>query len=174
MIHQSQMLDTVHFWIILLDTPSKHIYKMRCEHGARLGLQQCRPLSHQSITSIPDQLQLMAINLLMSQLTVYTPQWICAVCLQFHCRFQAPVEREVSGSGPQLLECFPCTSNQQLINRTCIDITEGLLVKYNTNVLVKNNVHKCVKTRNTVKATVCKHNNASILPYMYSSKIFLH
>ena len=93
------------------------------------------------------------------------------LCLQFHCRFQAPVEREVSGSGPQLLECFPCTSNQQLINRTCIDITEGLLVKYNTNVLVKNNVHKCVKTRNTVKATVCKHNNASILPYMYSSKM---
>lgn len=81
------------------------------------------------------------------------------------------MEREVSGSGPQLLECFPCTSNQQLINRTCIDITEGLLVKYNTNVLVKNNIHKCVKTRNTVKATVCKHNNASILPYMYSFKM---
>ena len=31
------------------------------------------------------------------------------------------METEGSGGGPQLLECFPCTSNQQLINRTCVD-----------------------------------------------------
>ena len=31
------------------------------------------------------------------------------------------METEESGGGPQLLECFPCTSNQQLSNRTCID-----------------------------------------------------
>ena len=27
-----------------------------------------------------------------------------------------------SNGGPQLLKCFPCTSNQQLVNRTCIDV----------------------------------------------------
>ena len=32
-------------------------------------------------------------------------------------RFQASLE--VEGSGGGLLECFPCTSNQQLVNRTC-------------------------------------------------------
>ena len=47
--------------------------------------------------------------------------------LGHHCnltsiRFQAPVETEDSGGGLQLLECFPCTSNQQLVNRTCIDM----------------------------------------------------
>ena len=31
------------------------------------------------------------------------------------------MEVEGSGGGPQLLECFPCTSSQQLVNRTCID-----------------------------------------------------
>ena len=31
------------------------------------------------------------------------------------------METEGSGGGPQLLECFPCTSSQQLINRTCVD-----------------------------------------------------
>ena len=36
-------------------------------------------------------------------------------------RFQIPVETERSGGGPQLQECFNCSSNQQLVNRTCID-----------------------------------------------------
>ena len=40
----------------------------------------------------------------------------------FFPRFQALVEIEGSGGGLlQLLECFPCTSNQQLVNRMCID-----------------------------------------------------
>ena len=36
-------------------------------------------------------------------------------------RFQVPVEMDRSGGGPQLLECFSCTSSQQLVNRTCIN-----------------------------------------------------
>ena len=27
-----------------------------------------------------------------------------------------------TNGGPHLLKCFPCTSNQQLVNRTCIDV----------------------------------------------------
>ena len=40
-----------------------------------------------------------------------------------HTRFMAAVEVDGSGSGvgPDLVECFPCTTGQQLINRTCTD-----------------------------------------------------
>ena len=51
------------------------------------------------------------------------PSFFCVPPLpSFFPRFQAPVEIEGSGGGLlQLLECFPCTTNQQLVNRTCID-----------------------------------------------------
>jgi len=52
-------------------------------------------------------------------------------------RFQAPIEVYGSGSdvGPELVECFPCVTNQQLVNRTCTDIELPSVEVLNTGIL---------------------------------------